>query len=316
MPIPQIPAPVIAAGVSLVGDWLNNSFSSSNNQAQRQHELDMYRLQRADALSDWARNNAYNHPGMQMKRLREAGINPVQAWKGGAYEAPPVRSSTPSITRSEPMRFNPANALAAYYNTQMQTTQLDNLREQNKVLQQDAALKAAQTIATIVGSHLTSANIDKTRQEVDQKGSLFSSSLQAQQLLVEKMMKDLDLQDLDIEKKTADIQFTLDSNERAWIDQRLRSSKQAVDIRHITEQIIRSRMEREKIPYDIERIKAATEEALRDLKLKDYEIKLNKQNIQKGDNMIYRNIQRVATYVAKKITTPKISPKLAGSGRR
>lgn len=45
--------------------------------------LQAYQMQRADALSDWNRQNAYNSPLEQMKRLQAAGLNPYLVYSGG-----------------------------------------------------------------------------------------------------------------------------------------------------------------------------------------------------------------------------------------
>lgn len=45
--------------------------------------LQAYNMQRSDALADWNRQNAYNSPVEQMKRLNAAGLNPYLVYSGG-----------------------------------------------------------------------------------------------------------------------------------------------------------------------------------------------------------------------------------------
>lgn len=89
-----------------------NRYISSANDASRRFSLDMYNLQRRDALSDWQMQNEYNSPSAQMKRFIDAGLNPNLIYGNlGSSVAANVRPSSPSTGGAN---FQPQNALAFY----------------------------------------------------------------------------------------------------------------------------------------------------------------------------------------------------------
>ena len=89
-----------------------NRYISSANDASRRFSLDMYNLQRRDALSDWQMQNEYNSPAAQMKRFIDAGLNPNLIYGNlGSSVAANVRPSSPSTGGAN---FQPKNALAFY----------------------------------------------------------------------------------------------------------------------------------------------------------------------------------------------------------
>jgi len=89
-----------------------NRYISSANDASRRFTLDMYNLQRRDALSDWQMQNEYNSPAAQMKRFIDAGLNPNLIYGNlGSSVAANVRPSSPSTGGAN---FQPKNALAFY----------------------------------------------------------------------------------------------------------------------------------------------------------------------------------------------------------
>jgi len=71
-----MPGEVAAAGIGALGQIVNAAFQSQMNKRMLQYNYQMYKTQRADALSDWARANEYNSPLAQMQRFKDAGLNP------------------------------------------------------------------------------------------------------------------------------------------------------------------------------------------------------------------------------------------------
>lgn len=72
------------------------------NKDTRDFSMEMYERQRRDALSD----RDYNTPAEQMKRLKEAGLNPNLIYGSGAGSVQSqVRSSSPGSYRAEPAKI-------------------------------------------------------------------------------------------------------------------------------------------------------------------------------------------------------------------
>jgi hypothetical protein len=124
--------------------------------------------------AQWDKQNQYNAPSKQMERLKEAGLNPNLIYGSSPSNA---AGNADSMTPRNPTDFdikfdNRAQSQLAYADIQVKNATTDNLAEQNKVLIQDQALKAAQ-IAQIV------AGTSKTKQETRHASQLFRTSLDA-----------------------------------------------------------------------------------------------------------------------------------------
>ena len=84
---------LLGAGAGVVG----NLFNADQNQAQRDWSEKMWRL-----------NNEYNTPANQMKRLRQAGLNPHFALQGGQLGTG-NSYSPPAMTTPHPYDFSPVS---------------------------------------------------------------------------------------------------------------------------------------------------------------------------------------------------------------
>lgn len=180
MPAPLV-LPLIAAGASIAGQAINAGTTSATNQSQLSYAREMYDKQRADALADWDRQNKFNSPAAQMARFKEAGLNPNLIY-GQMSNAPAVRSSTAGSYNPTPPQVdlgNTANmAIGQYYDTQLKAAQIDNLKTQGSVLEQESILKA-----------LTN---DKIRKELPYVSQLLESDLSAKLLSNRNMMQDIE----------------------------------------------------------------------------------------------------------------------------
>lgn len=86
---------------SALSSWMNADSVRDTNSSNRE----MVRVQNAENLKQWKRENAYNHPVNQVQRLKAAGLNP-----GLLYGQPPVNTAAPSPTmqssRDMPTNYN------------------------------------------------------------------------------------------------------------------------------------------------------------------------------------------------------------------
>lgn len=130
MPLPLVP--LIAAGASLAGNLIGN-----NSRKNAQKRADKYNQ------AQWRRENEYNSPTAQMSRLREAGLNPNlvygQSVSGATGQAGPAPQSKAHEID------NPLQDIQKFADVTQTQPQINNLRTQNTVMEQEAILKAAQT---------------------------------------------------------------------------------------------------------------------------------------------------------------------------
>ncbi len=111
------------------------------------------RQNRKNALEDWNRQNAYNHPTQQMQRLKEAGLNPNLVYGGGATTtAQPIKSPDAQVPNIDLQKV--PEAIGAYQGIRNQ--QLEYSRIQKAIELQDAQKKniEANTLSTLAGTDI------------------------------------------------------------------------------------------------------------------------------------------------------------------
>lgn len=260
MPLPLVP--MIAAGASLLGQAGSLFGQSRANKDARGFAWHMYDRQRADALADWNMQNEYNSPNAQMKRYKEAGLNPNLIYGQAGYTAPAVRSSQGGSYKPEPLNFGGAvqNVLNQYYDTRLREQQLDNLKAQHDVLVQDRELKAA--------------NVQNTYMKTD-TGSYDLSFKQGmselyRQKLSNEVIKTGNEGDL-IAQKTA--------NE--WLKGQYINKTIEEQLKFIAAQITRSQAETERINATIDNLKRTGQ-------LQDLELNLRKLGVNPNDPIYLR----------------------------
>lgn len=174
----------IAAGASLAGTGLQIGAAGKMNKKTRNWNNQQIERQREWALQDYHMQNEYNSPAMQMKRLKEAGLNPHLVYGNGADAqganmAPPPaaeigRQEVPDIAGG----IN--NAIGAYQDTTTRSLQNNLIKTQNEIAQKEVALKESQKIALDLG--IIEKGID-----IDFKGKINPYNVKAKQKSIEQM---------------------------------------------------------------------------------------------------------------------------------
>lgn len=125
----------ITAGAALLGTGASAIATAGRNKKQRRWQEKMYELQNQRNVEFWEKQNQYNHPSLQMARLREAGLNPNLAFGSGS-----VANTSGSIDTASPGNYNPETpdfsgigraaqaGLEAYYDTQLKDQTIENLK--------------------------------------------------------------------------------------------------------------------------------------------------------------------------------------------
>lgn len=282
---------VIAAGAQLSGQFLNAGSQIFTNKSNRRFSERMADRQRTWALDDWYMQNEYNHPSNQMARLREAGLNPNLVYGNGAdAQAGPVRGSDAPKMQSQAPQFDPGSAIGAYQDVQLKNAQVDNLRKQNTVIEQDALLKAAQIAATL-------ASTQNTKIQTKSGEFKYSQDVRLADIVYEAAKTNIEKTQADISASKMNTLYTLDKNDRE-------AAANAQSIKEGIERILASRQARiesqsriklnkgnyEKIGEELTRIRAEVaninqvrSNLMKDALLKDLDINLKKEGIQPGD---------------------------------
>jgi hypothetical protein len=131
-----------AKTAALVGNALNVGSQLLTNRQQKRTNLEMYDRQRADALADWNRQNMYNAPDAQMKRFKDAGLNPHLIY-GQMTTAQPIKTPEAKAPNYVAPQVDPEglNVLGKQYALETQRLQLENMQKQGDLIK-------AQTLKT------------------------------------------------------------------------------------------------------------------------------------------------------------------------
>lgn len=284
---PQVLGSIVNAGSDVVSQGLNALGTAASNKQSREFAEKMYNRQRADSLADWTMLNSYNHPSEQMKRLKEANLNPALMYKGGATtEASPIRSSQAQSWKAEPLQFDLGSAaragMAAYYDTQVKQAQVDNLRAQNDVLTQDALLKSQQILTSAQGREKTAKEIERLQTEIESGRYDYSM----------KQKYGEQIQAMSLEAATIAARRQQVGLESDMTAHEIQVATKATTIAQAVEAVLRSRAERETGVAARAKIYQEIKNLEKDYQLKEADYGLKKDGIQPGDPAWLRWIQQ------------------------
>lgn len=268
------PISTIAAGTQLVGGLINAISAGRQNKKNRNFAREMYARQHGDSIAFWNMQNAYNDPSAQMKRLQAAGLNPALIYGsnagGSSGNASPIKTPDAQSAQTRVPEWGNAisgagSMLMQMYDLDIKQAQIDNLRTDNTVKLEEAALKEAQR-----------ANIQQNT-----KRSQFDLDLDSELRQIS-----ADARRENLRKLKADVQFTLNEDERKAAMNAQTIIESAERVLQLREQTTRSKQERQRIRADINRIKNDTE-------LKRLDIELRKNGINPSDPMWARMLGRI-----------------------
>lgn len=266
MPIdPLTLSAIIAGGSALAGTGASAVSTGSQNRKSRKFTREMYQRQFDDNLRLWNMQNAYNHPKAARARLVEAGLNPALLYGGSAAGAAGV---APSIDAPSPIKpdFNSpdfsgigeagrgiSSAIMARYNRDIQVATVKNMEKQNELLEQQIKLAQVET--------------NRKQFDLDLDSETRPTSVASREAQLRKL--------------NADLQFTLDSNDRANI-------QNVVSVSEAVERILTARIGRTYTQELIENAKVQRS-------LMQADLKLRKEGLSYSDplwmRVLYREIE-------------------------
>lgn len=291
----------------LIGQGLNAGLQLLQNNAEKKFTVSMYDRQRRDSLADWNMQNAYNSPAEQMKRFKEAGLNPNLIY-GQTNTAPAVRSSSAgSWSPKAPQIDNQAVRDSLFYSVDLEqkNAQTNNLKAVADVAAKEAALKAAQTLAVLTG-------VDKTKIQTEAERFKLNMAMQT-------MLNDLTKSNISVQQAYANLgntqTNTANTQQQMGINQAKNEREAAMQGQNIKESMARialMRAQQGKIPYETENLKAETALKNADKFIKenqkemgDLDLKLKEKGVQPNDPFYIRIMSRLVDEAQKPSRAPK-----------
>lgn len=136
-------AAAIGGGASLLGQAFNAFSQNSTNKRQERFTREMYAKQRADSISDWHMQNAYNDPAAQMDRLKGAGLNPHLVYGKGAdaQMGAPVRPTQSHSANFRAPQMDFGSVIANALNTKQLQSNIAQTDAQTDLIRQNTEAK-------------------------------------------------------------------------------------------------------------------------------------------------------------------------------
>jgi len=247
----------LGAAAGLIGQGINAVFTKNANRRNQQLAQEAYTRERQDNLADWTRQNAYNHPSEQMKRLKEAGLNPNLVYGSGATTtAGSVSSAKQQVPDNQPLQANLGGIVQQFVQTMQMQQATDNLREINKNLVLKQQLQKGQILRTDIAAD-------------------------RDQLLLESLPETINLTQTGLQLKNnltnTQITFQTDENIR-------RAALTTQSLKEGLNRLMQQDLERARTKAQTQQIRKQIELMNKDSTLKDVEIKLSEWGLSRGSS--------------------------------
>lgn len=250
---------LIAAGIGAASQGANALAIGKMNRKTREWNEKQYEIQRIHALRDWETQNKYNSPAEQMKRLKEAGLNPNLVYgKGADNISAPVRSTDVKGWNPNPVEFDPqfaTGALSNYYD-------LEYRQEQTNLLKKQQEIANAELISKILNQAQTMANTAKTQFDLQQAKDLKLTSIETAKAQLDQL-------------KTS-TKATFDANERAEL-------MKNPNFELAMENVLNARLGRAKTEAEVQQIKQNIKNLKTTNQLQEIDKKLKEKGINPSD---------------------------------
>lgn len=292
----------IISAIPVVGQVYNAVSQGIQNSKQRDFTQHMYDEQRADALSDYQMQNAYNSPAQQMQRFKAAGLNPnlIYGNAEGATAAP-IRSATTTGYKAEAPKVDGSQIVTTYYDMQIKEAQADLLHAQKRNTDADTESKILNMPGYSLGQDTQKLGLEAGRFDLGQRQRLADTNAS----ILEEQRRQLSLRNTGISLEN---QIMQDKNTRDWIatGQDILSQTQRrriAEIEAVGKNIANTNDAKQSLILDqqLANLKQQFEQGAKNLTgtefdnlIKSYEAKLNKAGLTKGDNSVMRWLYQVA----------------------
>jgi len=256
MPI-HIPAALVTAGkaiagtlkaakaaktAALVGNALNVGSQLLTNRQQKRTNLEMYDRQRADALADWNRQNMYNAPDAQMKRFKDAGLNPHLIY-GQMTTAQPIKTPEAKAPNYVAPQVDPEglNVLGKQYALETQRLQLENMQKQGGLIEAQTLKTNSETDWKNVNTKFAKDTFDIRKFTLGNKETLSAGEVYLQDQKFKQIEAQIRKTNVEVQNILANTQLSV--AKQSEIAQKISSMKQYMELTN--EKIITQKQENE-----------------------------------------------------------------------
>jgi len=189
--------------------------------------MKMAEYQYSKDLEMWNKGNLYNSPQAQMERLKSAGLNPNLVYGTGAVgnttaQLPKFNAPSADYTHVPPIQL--PNIISAYQDFTVKNAQIDNLREQNKVIHETGRVKGFEanlfgdTYNERADKYFEDLHVQRNKRVISQLQSqmiqkLWPYQLEGAKVSLNQKKRQLELMDTQQSKMQSEIEFLNKKNE-------------------------------------------------------------------------------------------------------
>lgn len=285
----------IGAGANVLSQGINALVQSGANKKNWKRAREAYTIERRDNLADWNMQNAYNHPSEQMKRLKEAGLNPNMVYGNGnaITTAQPVKNANQEAPTVNPIQLDLGGIVQQFIQAQQLQQQTDNLREINKLLELQQQEKNLKNV-------LTDLNISRQDRAL-RMDDLKLAAMPGQINLGLEAMR------LKNAQTTAQTTYTLNENQRRALltTQSLKEGlkrlyQMDLDRAYTRVKMAQGSQQIAESKQRVQNLQKALQLLDKDGSIKDFEIELNRRGVSKSDPYYLRAAATIKSNLDKK----------------
>jgi len=276
---------IISSAATLAGQGTNAAVTGKMNRKSMAFSRQMYDQQRKDNLAQWERVNEYNSPLSQMERYRQAGLNPALMYGNGGNSGQAASIPTPDVQSPQFRTPEWGNAISGaglgisqYFDFEIKQAQIDNLRAQNDVIKQEAALKQAETKRVLSSGDMLDFDLGFKREFRGLSGDMMKENLRQTQTNI----------DLAVQRNAREIAQNSTSIQEAM--ERMLNYRQERENALIRQ--VRDKAEIARIRQDTRRMSIDTQNMIKDGTLRQLDIDMKRKGIQPNDPLWSRIIAR------------------------
>jgi hypothetical protein len=229
-------ASALSSGLSGAGQFLNSLFNSrQQRKLQRQEfrdakemakyafnqDIDMWNRQAAFNKEMWHMQNTFNLPENQMKRLREAGLNPNLVATSGASGGSAGSVATPSQAKYQQVRpsydhrqISLPNVVGLYQSVAKTKADTDLIKEKVSTEATERALKSANLVGKGYANQMAKDLAKYSQQIAKFKMKNEASRFFESQARQNNLSRDFDIKTLEREKRKMDLDLYRDTGIR------------------------------------------------------------------------------------------------------
>lgn len=142
--LPIDPVAIAQIGASVADSAMNTMGSVKNTEMTIKANRELAEYQYGKQLEMWNLANQYNSPAQQMKRFKEAGLNPNLIYsRGEPGNSPNVlpQYQSPRVEYKYDYNQRLGNAISRYQDTKMRSAQINNVETLTRAQEEEIILK-------------------------------------------------------------------------------------------------------------------------------------------------------------------------------